>query len=102
MSAIVKLVQGVRSGTNIGVSSQRLGDAGRAGHLAVVTPYQLWLLKTGRKTQPEVTAAMPHGTELEPRPGMPTRSAPVTSCSRSCWWRRVLGAASTASRSTAG
>jgi putative phage-type endonuclease len=30
-----------------------------------LTPYQLWLLKTGRKTQ-EVSAAMQHGTNLEP------------------------------------
>jgi putative phage-type endonuclease len=30
-----------------------------------LTPYQLWLRKTGRKTQ-EVSVAMQHGTDLEP------------------------------------
>ena len=30
-----------------------------------VTPYQLWLLKTGRKTE-ATNAAMSHGTALEP------------------------------------
>jgi predicted phage-related endonuclease len=30
------------------------------------TAYQLWLIKTGRAQQPEVTAAMAHGTQLEP------------------------------------
>ena len=31
-----------------------------------MTPYQLWQIKTGRAPQPEVTAAMAHGTQLEP------------------------------------
>ena len=29
------------------------------------TPYQLWLLKTGRSTT-KATAAMQHGTDMEP------------------------------------
>jgi putative phage-type endonuclease len=32
-----------------------------------MTAYQLWQIKTGRAPQPEVTAAMAHGTELEPQ-----------------------------------
>jgi putative phage-type endonuclease len=31
-----------------------------------MTPFQLWEIKTGRAPQPEVTAAMAHGTKLEP------------------------------------
>jgi putative phage-type endonuclease len=31
------------------------------------TPHQLWELKTGRAPQTEVTAAMAHGTQLEPQ-----------------------------------
>jgi putative phage-type endonuclease len=30
------------------------------------TPYQLWQMKTGRAPQPDVTAAMAHGTATEP------------------------------------
>jgi putative phage-type endonuclease len=44
MSAVLKLVQGS----------------------PWVTPYQLWLIKTGRSTQ-AVTQAMTHGTQLEPQ-----------------------------------
>lgn len=66
MSTIVKLVQGSPE-----------WHAHRAGHrnasetpavLGVspwVTPYQLWLQRTGR-AQPEVNRAMLHGTQLEP------------------------------------
>lgn len=66
MSAILKLVQGSAE-----------WHAHRAGHrnasetpavLGVspwVTPYQLWLQRTGRG-QPEVNRAMLHGTQLEP------------------------------------
>jgi putative phage-type endonuclease len=31
-----------------------------------LTPHQLWEIKTGRAAQPEITAAMAHGTKLEP------------------------------------
>ncbi len=31
-----------------------------------VTPYELWSIKTGRTPQPDITAAMAHGTATEP------------------------------------
>src|SRR5450432_1611931 len=36
------------------------------GFSPYMTPHQLWQIKTGRAAQPEVTAAMAHGTKLEP------------------------------------
>jgi putative phage-type endonuclease len=66
MSAILKLVQG---SAEWHVHRQMMRNASESaavlGISPWVTPYQLWLLKTGRKTQP-VSAAMSHGTALEP------------------------------------
>ena len=66
MSAILKLVQGSgewhahrRTARNASESAAVLGVS------PWQSPYQLWLVKTGRVV-PEVTPAMQHGTELEP------------------------------------
>lgn len=66
MSTVVQLVQGSdawhahrRGLRNASESPAVLGIS------PWVTPYQLWLLKTGR-AQPEANAAMRHGTALEP------------------------------------
>ena len=66
MSAILKLVQG---STEWHAHRQMMRNASESaavlGISPWVTPYQLWLLKTGRKTQP-TNAAMSHGTAMEP------------------------------------
>lgn len=66
MSAILKLVQG---STEWHAYRQMMRNASESaavlGISPWVTPYQLWLLKTGRKTQPP-NAAMSHGTAMEP------------------------------------
>ena len=68
MSAIVKLVQGSPEW-----HQHRLHHRNASETPAVLsvspwtTPYQLWQIKTGRAAQPEVTAAMAHGTRLEPQ-----------------------------------
>ena len=67
MSTIVKLVQG-----NPEWHQHRLHHRNASETPAVLdvspwmTAYQLWQLKTGRASQPDVTAAMAHGTKLEP------------------------------------
>lgn len=66
MSTIIQLVQGSSDWL-----AYRLGMRNASETAAVLglspwlTPYQLWLLKTGRKQQ-AVTSAMQHGTDLEP------------------------------------
>ncbi|MFO1413350.1 MAG: YqaJ viral recombinase family protein [Burkholderiales bacterium] len=67
MSTIVKLVQGTpewhehrRKHRNASETPAVLGVS------PWQTAYQLWTIKTGRAPQPEVTAAMAHGTKLEP------------------------------------
>jgi putative phage-type endonuclease len=66
MSQIIQLVQGSPEW-----HAHRRGQRNASETPAVlgispwVTPYQLWLLKTGR-AEPEVNAAMRHGTALEP------------------------------------
>lgn len=66
MSAVLKLVQG---SAEWHAHRQTMRNASESpavlGISPWVTPYQLWLLKTGRKTQ-STTAAMSHGTALEP------------------------------------
>lgn len=66
MSTIIQLIQGSPDWL-----AYRLGMRNASETAAVLglspwtTPYQLWLLKTGRQQQ-AVTTAMQHGTELEP------------------------------------
>ena len=67
MSTIVKLVQGSpawhehrRHHRNASETPAVLGIS------PWLTPHQLWQIKIGRAPQPAVTAAMAHGTQLEP------------------------------------
>ena len=103
MSTIVKLVQGSpewhehrRTHRNASETPAVLGVS------PWKTPYQLWQIKTGRAPQPEVTAAMVHGTAA----GAAAREAyerqtGLRDAAAGAGRRRVLGAASTASRSAA-
>jgi len=66
MSAILKLVQGSAEWHAHRQTMRNASEtAAVLGISPWVTPYQLWLLKTGRKTQ-AVNAAMLNGTALEP------------------------------------
>ncbi len=66
MSAILKLVQGSAEWHTHRLTMRNASESAAVlGISPWVTPYQLWLLKTGRKTQP-TTAAMAHGTAMEP------------------------------------
>ena len=66
MSAVLKLVQG-SPGWHAHRQSMRNASETPAvlGISPWVSPYQLWLVKTGRVVQ-ETTAAMRHGSDLEP------------------------------------
>lgn len=67
MSTIVKLVQGSREWHQHRLHHRNAGETPAVlGVSPWTTPYQLWQIKTGRMGQPEVTAAMAHGTMLEP------------------------------------
>lgn len=70
MSAVMKLVQG---SPEWHAHRARYRNASETAAVMGVspwqTPYQLWLLRTGR-IQPEVTAAMAHGTAMEPQARM--------------------------------
>jgi len=66
MSAILKLVQGSAEWHAHRLTMRNASEtAAVLGISPWVTPYQLWLMKTGRKTQ-AVNAAMLNGTALEP------------------------------------
>jgi putative phage-type endonuclease len=66
MSQIVKLVQGSPEWHAHRAKHRNASETPAVlGVSPWVTPYQLWLQRTGR-TQPEVNAAMHHGTQLEP------------------------------------
>ncbi len=66
MSAILKLVQGTQEWQQHRVRSRNASETPAVlGVSPWQTPYQLWLLKTGRAKQ-KVTAPMTRGTELEP------------------------------------
>ena len=66
MSAVLKLVQGSAEWHAHRLTMRNASESAAVlGISAWMTPYQLWLLKTGRKTQP-TTAAMSHGTTMEP------------------------------------
>jgi putative phage-type endonuclease len=64
---VVKLVQGSPEWHEHRKSHRNASEtAAVLGLSPWLTPYQLWEIKTGRRPQPEVTAAMAHGTKLEP------------------------------------
>ena len=66
MSAILKLVQGTDEWHRHRAKSRNASETPAVMGLSPFqTPYQLWLLKTGRAEQ-KVTAPMQRGTELEP------------------------------------
>jgi putative phage-type endonuclease len=66
MSAVLKLVQGTPAWHDYRRSMRNASEtAAVLGISPWLTPYGLWLIKTGRSTQ-EVTAPMAHGTKLEP------------------------------------
>ena len=66
MSAVLKLVQGSAEWHTHRLTMRNASESAAVlGISPWTTPYQLWLLKTGRKTQ-STTAAMAHGTAMEP------------------------------------
>ncbi len=66
MSAVLKLVQGTPAWHEHRRTMRNASEtAAVLGISPWLTPYGLWLIKTGRSTQ-EVTAPMAHGTKLEP------------------------------------
>ena len=66
MSTIIQLKQGSPDWLAYRLSMRNASEtAAVLGLSPWTTPYQLWLLKTGRQQQ-IVTAAMQHGTDLEP------------------------------------
>ena len=66
MSAVLKLVQGSAEWHTHRLTMRNASESAAVlGISPWVTLYQLWLLKTGRKTQPTI-AAMAHGTAMEP------------------------------------
>jgi putative phage-type endonuclease len=66
MSAVLKLVQGSPEWHEYRQSMRNASEtAAVLGISPWLTPYQLWMVKTGRSTQ-AVTPPMQHGTKLEP------------------------------------
>ncbi len=66
MSTIIQLVQGLPDWLSYRLTMRNASEtAAVLGVSPWCTPYQLWLLKTGRAST-AVTAAMQHGTDLEP------------------------------------
>lgn len=66
MSTIIQLKQGSPDWLAYRLTMRNASEtAAVLGISPWTTPYQLWLLKTGRQPQ-AVTAAMQHGTDLEP------------------------------------
>ena len=67
MSAVLKLVQGSQEWLDYRRTMRNASETPAVlGISPWATPYQLWLIKTGRSTQ-VVTQAMTHGTQLEPQ-----------------------------------
>ena len=67
MSAVLKLVQGSPEWLAYRKEMRNASETPAVlGISPWLTPYGLWLVKTGRGTQP-VTPAMAHGTQLEPQ-----------------------------------
>jgi putative phage-type endonuclease len=66
MSAILKLDQGSTAWFNYRLTMRNASESAAVmGISPWITPYQLWLIKTGRLVQ-EANVAMQRGTELEP------------------------------------
>ncbi len=66
MSAVLQLVQGTDEWLAYRMGMRNASESAAVmGISPWVTPYQLWLNKTGRSVQ-ETTPAMAHGTRLEP------------------------------------
>ena len=66
MSKIIQLVQGSQAWLDYRLKMRNASEtAAVLGVSPWLTPYQLWLLKTGRSST-KTTAAMQHGTDLEP------------------------------------
>lgn len=66
MSTIQKLVQGSTAWLNYRLTMRNASESAAVlGISPWITPYQLWLIKTGRLLQ-EANIAMQRGTELEP------------------------------------
>ena len=67
MNAILKLVQGSPAWHAHRAQYRNASESAAVmGISPWLSPYQFWLVRTGRKQQP-VTAAMQHGTEMEPQ-----------------------------------
>lgn len=67
MSAVLKLVQGTPEWLAYRQTMRNASETPAVlGISPWLTPYGLWLVKTGRSTQ-QVTAPMAHGTQLEPQ-----------------------------------
>lgn len=67
MNAVLKLVQGSQEWLDYRRTMRNASETPAVlGISPWVTPYQLWLIKTGRSTQ-VVTPAMAHGTSTEPQ-----------------------------------
>jgi putative phage-type endonuclease len=67
MSTIVKLVQGSPEWHEHRQHHRNASETPAVLGLSPwTTPYQLWQIKTGRTPQPDITAAMAHGTQMEP------------------------------------
>jgi putative phage-type endonuclease len=65
MSTIVQHAQGSQAWLEYRLKMRNASEtAAVLGESPFMTPYQLWLLKTGRATT-QVTAAMQHGTDME-------------------------------------
>jgi predicted phage-related endonuclease len=63
---IVLLAQGSQAWLDYRLKMRNASEtAAVLGESPWMTPYQLWLLKTGRSTT-KATAAMQHGTDMEP------------------------------------
>ena len=67
MNAILKLVQGSPEWHAHRAQYRNASESAAVmGVSPWLTPYQFWLVRTGRVEQP-VTAPMRHGSEMEPR-----------------------------------
>ena len=67
MSTIVKLVQGSEAWHEHRRNHRNASETPVVLGLSPwTTPYELWQIKTGRAAQPDITAAMAHGTATEP------------------------------------
>ncbi|NVO06890.1 MAG: YqaJ viral recombinase family protein [Rhodoferax sp.] len=66
MSTIIQLTQGSKEWLEYRLKMRNASESAAVLGLSPwMTPYQLWLLKTGRAST-KTTAAMQHGTDLEP------------------------------------